>query len=75
MRQTCINCQHADYRTAAAEGMPKFSKCRRARNETEVAKFYGRDVECDNGAFAAAAQQHTGKLLALLADKMVMDNA
>lgn len=54
MRQTCINCQHADYRTAAAEGMPKFSKCRRARNETEVAKFYGRDVECDNGAFAAA---------------------
>lgn len=54
MRQTCINCQHADYRTAAAEGMPKFSKCSAAKTPEQRARFYGRDVECDNGAFAAA---------------------
>ena len=53
--ETCLHCAHADFRAAAARGLPGFVVCTVSREQAW--RVLNPQTECENGRFQTASAQ------------------
>lgn len=51
----CLHCAHADFRAAAARGLPGFTVCTVSREQAW--RVLNPQTECENGRFQTASAQ------------------
>ena len=50
--RNCLHCAHADFRAAAARGLPGFTVCTASREQ--AGRVLNPQTECENGRFQTA---------------------
>ncbi|WP_338195092.1 hypothetical protein [Neisseria elongata] len=57
--ETCLHCAHADFRAAAARGLPGFTVCTVSREQAW--RVLNPQTECENGRFQTASDETVQK--------------